>query len=61
MSNFLEMVLLEGLRLGMIPATERECTKAWKIHGEDFVIPVGMHVIIPTVRISLLRMINGIT
>lgn len=46
--HYLDMVLLEGLRLGMIPSTERKCTKAWKIPGEDFVIPTNMNVIIPT-------------
>ena len=46
-------VLSEGLRLGCIPNTARRCTKAWKIPGEDFVIPEGMKVYIPVV--SLIR------
>ena len=43
-------VISEGLRRGILPQTQRECTKAWKIPGANFVIPAGMNVIIPSVR-----------
>ena len=44
-------VISEGFRKGIVPQTARECTKAWKIPGDNFVIPKGMNVIIPSVRI----------
>ena len=44
-------VISEGFRRGIVPQTARECTKAWKIPGDNFVIPKGMNVIIPSVRI----------
>ena len=43
-------VISEGFRRGILPQTARECTKAWKIPGDNFVIPKGMNVIIPSVR-----------
>jgi len=47
---YLDQVLSEGFRRGIVSNTGRECTKAWKIPGENFVIPEGMNVIIPSVR-----------
>jgi len=45
--TYLDQVIAEGLRIGMIPNTARSCTKPWKVPGDNLVIPVGMHVIIP--------------
>ena len=40
---------MEGLRLGCISYTTRNCTKEWKVPGDNFVIPKDKKVIIPTV------------
>ena len=34
----------------MLPFTPRECTRPWQIPGNNLVVPVGMHVIIPIVN-----------
>merc|ERR1711970_604477 len=47
--TYLDQVLSEGLRLGVLPFTPRECTRPWQIPGDNLVVPVGMHVIIPIV------------
>jgi len=49
---YLDQVISEGLRRGIVPQTARECTKAWKIPGDNFVIPKGMNVIIPSAGLA---------
>merc|ERR1719244_2223125 len=46
--QYLDQVLDEGYRVGMIPSTARQCVKPWKIPGDNFIIPARMNVIIPT-------------